>query len=172
MSTQLIQNYDLRFVTPACHPEAISFSVYVDLQDDIAEVLPFLNAELGGFDYNHSAKILLWVSNDKRRYAFRPHEIVVAPVECREEAQELVNNIIDQINDIWNRRNEIEPNFEGKRTPPKVLDIYKLLPKTNCKECGSPTCMAFAAALRNDPGILPLCPDLSQADYMELVSQE
>ena len=26
----------------------------------------------------------------------------------------------------------------------KGLDIFKLLPKTNCKKCGSPTCMAFA----------------------------
>ena len=25
----------------------------------------------------------------------------------------------------------------------KGLDIFKLSPKTNCKECGSPTCMAF-----------------------------
>ena len=25
----------------------------------------------------------------------------------------------------------------------KGLDIFKLSPKTNCKDCGSPTCMAF-----------------------------
>ena len=27
------------------------------------------------------------------------------------------------------------------------LAIYKLLPKTNCKECGFPTCLAFAMKL-------------------------
>ena len=27
------------------------------------------------------------------------------------------------------------------------LDIYKLLPKTNCKDCGFATCLAFAMAL-------------------------
>ena len=26
----------------------------------------------------------------------------------------------------------------------KGLDIFKLSPKKNCKECGSPTCMAFS----------------------------
>ena len=114
MSTQLIHNYDFRLVTPACHPDAIFFCVYVDLQDDISEVLPFINTELGSYNYDHSARVLLCNGKDKRKYAFRPHEIVVAPVECREEAQELVNDIIDTINDIWNRRNEIEPNFEGK----------------------------------------------------------
>ena len=27
------------------------------------------------------------------------------------------------------------------------MDLYKYLPKTNCKKCGQPTCMAFALAL-------------------------
>ena len=29
----------------------------------------------------------------------------------------------------------------------KALDIYKHLPKSNCAECGSPTCLAFAMLL-------------------------
>ena len=29
----------------------------------------------------------------------------------------------------------------------KALDIYKHLPKTNCKKCGYPTCLAFAMKL-------------------------
>ncbi len=29
----------------------------------------------------------------------------------------------------------------------KALDIYKLLPKKNCKECGDPTCLTFAMKL-------------------------
>ncbi|HSL91964.1 MAG TPA: (Fe-S)-binding protein [Candidatus Limnocylindrales bacterium] len=28
-----------------------------------------------------------------------------------------------------------------------ALDIYKLLPKTNCKDCGFPTCLAFSMQL-------------------------
>jgi len=27
------------------------------------------------------------------------------------------------------------------------IEIFKMLPKTNCKECGFPTCLAFAMAL-------------------------
>ncbi|HLB70264.1 MAG: 4Fe-4S binding protein [Candidatus Methanoperedens sp.] len=30
---------------------------------------------------------------------------------------------------------------------PTVMELYKLLPKTNCKKCGESTCMAFAVAL-------------------------
>lgn len=38
------------------------------------------------------------------------------------------------------------------------LQIQKLLPKTNCKECGSSTCMAFAMKLAAKKAILSECP--------------
>lgn len=38
------------------------------------------------------------------------------------------------------------------------LDIYKLLPKTNCKECGFATCLAFAMALAQKKVPLDKCP--------------
>jgi acetyl-CoA decarbonylase/synthase complex subunit gamma len=41
------------------------------------------------------------------------------------------------------------------------LDIYKLLPKTNCKKCGSPTCLAFAMKLAMKKASLDECPDIS-----------
>ena len=42
------------------------------------------------------------------------------------------------------------------------LDIYKLLPKTNCKKCGSPTCLAFAMKLAMKKASLEECPDISE----------
>ncbi len=41
------------------------------------------------------------------------------------------------------------------------LDIYKLLPKTNCKECGFPTCLAFALKLAAKGAELSACPHVS-----------
>ena len=43
------------------------------------------------------------------------------------------------------------------------LDIYKLLPKTNCKECGFPTCLAFAMKLAQKGTELNKCPYVSEA---------
>jgi acetyl-CoA decarbonylase/synthase complex subunit gamma len=43
-----------------------------------------------------------------------------------------------------------------------ALDIYKLLPKTNCKKCGSPTCLAFAMRLVAKKGSLEECPHISE----------
>ncbi|HIC93908.1 MAG TPA: acetyl-CoA decarbonylase/synthase complex subunit gamma [Anaerolineae bacterium] len=42
------------------------------------------------------------------------------------------------------------------------LQIYKLLPKTNCKECGFPTCLAFAMKLAAKQAELSACPYVSE----------
>jgi acetyl-CoA decarbonylase/synthase complex subunit gamma len=41
------------------------------------------------------------------------------------------------------------------------IAIFKMLPKTNCKECGVPTCMAFAMALAGGKTELSKCPHVS-----------
>jgi acetyl-CoA decarbonylase/synthase complex subunit gamma len=44
-----------------------------------------------------------------------------------------------------------------------AIEIYKLLPKTNCGECGVPTCLAFAMQLANMKVELADCPHVDQA---------
>lgn len=136
------------------------------LQTDITEILPYLNAALEDGVYDHGAKVLLWES-DGIRYAFRPLEIAVAPVVDREAAQEIAQRVTDMVNRVWSRRQEIEPDFEGQRPLPHLLDAYRLLPRTNCKECGYPTCMAYAADLREARAKLAQCAPLSLEQYTE-----
>uniref|UniRef100_A0A7V4G6A7 Acetyl-CoA decarbonylase/synthase complex subunit gamma n=1 Tax=Desulfobacca acetoxidans TaxID=60893 RepID=A0A7V4G6A7_9BACT len=42
------------------------------------------------------------------------------------------------------------------------IEIFKMLPKTNCKECGFPTCLAFAMALASGKAELDACPYVSE----------
>ena len=54
--------------------------------------------------------------------------------------------------------------------PKKALsptEVYKYLPRTNCKECGEENCMAFAAKLVNREVALDKCPPLSTEKYKE-----
>jgi len=44
----------------------------------------------------------------------------------------------------------------------KGLDIFKLSPKKNCKECGSPTCMAFCMKVAQGAVSLDKCPYFSE----------
>ena len=48
------------------------------------------------------------------------------------------------------------------------IQIFKLLPKTNCKECGDPTCLAFAMKLAAGKVELSLCPYVSEEAKAEL----
>ncbi len=48
------------------------------------------------------------------------------------------------------------------------LQIYKLLPQTNCKECGFPTCLAFAMKLAAKQADLAACPYVSAASKAQL----
>ena len=48
------------------------------------------------------------------------------------------------------------------------IQIYKLLPQTNCKDCGFPTCLAFAMKLAAKQAELELCPHVSEEAAAQL----
>jgi len=50
------------------------------------------------------------------------------------------------------------------------LQIYKLLPKTNCKDCGFPTCLAFAMKLAAKQADLAACPHVSEESKAALAA--
>jgi len=165
LTDPLIRGYRLELAEPLCIPGADMWNAKAILEDSIAAVLPYLNAELRGADYRQDSEILIW-KEQGRKHAFRPHEISVAPVGDREEAHRLIDNVIGTVNAIWWRRDEIEPSFR-QRSLPSPMDIYRLLPRTNCKQCGYSSCMAYAARLREGEADLSQCPDLSNDTYLE-----
>ncbi|HZD43122.1 MAG TPA: (Fe-S)-binding protein, partial [Methanomicrobiales archaeon] len=48
------------------------------------------------------------------------------------------------------------------------IDIYRLLPKTNCQECGEANCMAFATRLINGEYTLQDCPPILKEENARL----
>ncbi len=52
------------------------------------------------------------------------------------------------------------------------LEIFKLLPKTNCRECGLPTCLAFAMNLAAGKIELSACPYVSEEAKAKLAEEE
>ncbi len=53
-----------------------------------------------------------------------------------------------------------------------AVDIYKLLPKTNCGTCGTPTCFGFAAKVAAGLASIAACANLSDAVRTELAEDE
>ncbi|MCX8153016.1 MAG: acetyl-CoA decarbonylase/synthase complex subunit gamma [Candidatus Bathyarchaeota archaeon] len=51
------------------------------------------------------------------------------------------------------------------------IDVYKLLPKINCKECGEPNCMAFATKIVNREVQIEKCPPLLKKENEKAYNQ-
>jgi ArsR family metal-binding transcriptional regulator len=154
----LITDYEFSLTAPGCHPGSTSRILHLVPKEDITDVLPYLNAELEDAQYEHEAAVLIWKGKEKK-YAFRPKEITVSPLQEHRQADSFCREAISLVNEIWQRRKEIEPDY-SKVVLPNLMEIFKQLPRTNCGECGYPTCMAFAAAYREDPNLREKCPHL------------
>ncbi len=138
----LLKGYRKEVVRPECRPEAQSVHCIAHLDEDITEVIPYLNAVLGGFQYIKDPPTVSFKVHGKL-IAVHGGKICVNALRDEEEGDKIIEWLKQEINETWERRGEIEPRFEGAPKP-KVIEILKLLPRTNCRECGQPTCMVFA----------------------------
>lgn len=83
-------------------------------------------------------------------------KVYITKVKEVEEGLELLKVLTDAINAAWAHRAELVA-VTAARIAPRLLDIWTLLPQTNCQQCGEATCMAFAAALLQQKRLLPEC---------------
>ena len=159
----LIEKYDLEVFTPPCEPGAERYVAQARLTTDISEVLPYLNATLRGAIYFPAANALTWKKGG-HNVAFHAYEIAASNVEDRDGAEKELKGLVDLVNRTWERRAEITPDITTRQRP-TPLAIYKLLPLTNCKQCGELTCYTFALKLAVSQKKLADCPPLAEPQY-------
>jgi ArsR family metal-binding transcriptional regulator len=133
---------------------------------DISPAFPYVNAELGGWDYDQNNQVLLLKLSDGKWITLHPQKIAIRGARDMEEAKALLAWIQAQINDIYARREAITPRYVSQAGL-KVMNILRLLPMTNCKACGYSTCMAYAAALREGEIRIEDCPPLWEEKFRE-----
>ncbi len=131
----LLQSYKITRILP-CLADPEKIRVIAELSDEIHEIFPYLNATIKGCIYNHPANTLT-VKKDGKLLTLRFNHITLAKVEDKKEAEEILQQLKDLINETYQNRDQIEPNY-SKGADLKALDIFKLLPGTNCKRCGEP----------------------------------
>lgn len=163
-----IDDYELEVFTPPCKPGAERYSAIAHLSNDIAEVLPYLNATLSGASYLPSANALTWKRAD-HLVAFHADRVAVSNVVDREEAVSELERMIKLVNRTWDQRGEIAPDFEAQKRP-APMTVYQHLPRTNCRECGKATCMAFAFGLSQGKHALEECPALTSEQRAALAA--
>ena len=162
----LLKSYSKEIFRPECNPGFESVHCIAHLDQDISEVLPYLNAVLGGFDYLKDPPAVIFRSQGKL-ITVHGDKIAINALKDEAEADKILDWLKREINEAWDNRDDIEPSYEGAPKP-KVIEILKLLPKTNCKECGEPTCMVFAARMAEGVKGPEDCPLLSPVDKHRL----
>lgn len=119
------------------------------------EVLPYLATLPGVIAYNPQAHTLTF----RRQPGFLTlysDKVYITQVGNVDEGIELLTALAAAINATWEGRAELVAMTTGRRAP-RPLDIWSLLPQTNCKQCGEETCMAFACNLLLNQRALAEC---------------
>lgn len=154
----LVDGYSLRMVLVDCNYSAEMPNALAELSGDIAEALPYLNAVLKGARYSPQVPALAF-THEGHRIVLRPRQAAIARLEGEEEARRIMDWLVATINRVWEQRDSIQPNHQAAREP-GLLEVYRLLPGGNCRECGEATCLAFAAKLLKGEAPLAACAPL------------
>jgi ArsR family metal-binding transcriptional regulator len=160
----LLNSYKITRTLP-CLADPEKIRVIAEISDEIHEVFPFLNSILNGCIYNHPA-LTLTIKKDGKLFTLHAHHITLAKIEDEKEAEEILIWLKNLINETYEKRDQIEPNY-SMAAELKALDIFKLLPGTNCKRCGEPTCLAFAVKLVGRDTEIAECDPLFSEKYHE-----
>ncbi|MBI5523251.1 MAG: Fe-S cluster protein [Desulfarculus sp.] len=154
----LLTGFRKELFRPECNPSFTSLHCHAHLDQDVGEVLPYLNAALGGFEYSGDPPSLTLRVHGKL-ITVHPRLIAVNALKDEEEADRILAWLMREINQAWRDRDSLEPCFQGLPRP-QLLEILKLLPRSNCKKCGQPTCMVFAAQAAEGGKGAAGCPEL------------
>ncbi|HAK60985.1 MAG TPA: Fe-S cluster protein [Nitrospiraceae bacterium] len=155
----LLKGYRKEIFDPTCNPNFQSVHCIAHLNEDIGEALPYLNAALEGDTYINNPPSVTFKVHGKL-ITVHAGKIAINALRDEQEAQNILEWLKKEINEAWENREQITPKYDGI-TKPHILEIYKLLPKTNCRECGQPTCMVFASQAADGIKDSEDCPPLS-----------
>ncbi len=156
----LLSGYTLEIFRSRCHTGAQTLHCFAHPHNDVGAVLPYLNTVLGGFGYIKEPPSLTLKSSGKL-ITIHPRKIAVNALQDEEQAEKIVGWLQREINSAWENRKNIEPSVEGAKSP-ALMEVLKLLPRTNCRECGEPTCMVFAVRVIEGAKDHSNCPSLPQ----------
>lgn len=130
------------------------------------DVLPYLATLPGVIAWNPDTLTLTFRRTRGLMTLYRD-KVYITQVKDTGEGLELLDSLKEAINVVWEQRQGLVA-VTARRRAPRHLDIWELLPRTNCRQCGEATCLAFAVGLllqqRALAECLPLMADVALAD--------
>jgi len=138
-----------------CVADETKIRLIAHLDGDLGPVLPYLNAVIPQASYTPAAETLTYMDG-YRMIALYRHRITIAKADEIVDGWRGLEEIRQLAVQTWKDRHMIEPSFEIRKKPP-ALEIFKRLPRTNCRLCGDPSCLAFAVRVWTGEAPATLC---------------
>lgn len=154
-----LESIDLRFIQP-CTTHTSRIRIKADLSKDISELFPYINSYIKSCLYNNKSQNITFTYEGKIITIFK-ESLTITKLINETDAYEMMDYVKIIINKIYNDKEHIEPSYEMNKLP-SPIELYKLLPKLNCKKCGEATCMSFANKLLNGQSRLKKCLHLNE----------
>lgn len=136
-----------------------SYGACFKLDQDVRGLFPYINSVIPDARYSDQPASIQFLFKNIQSTLY-PREVVAASFSSKDQALVFFSQLVDFLNDLHTKRNDFLPNHRTYH-PLSVIDVLTLLPKTNCRVCGYPTCLAFASALRQGKSVPELCPGFS-----------
>lgn len=144
-------------------PEKIRFIAEID--EDISEVLPYLNSIIPGAIYNHKGKSLT-IMKEGRIITIYPRKIAGGKIIDEKDASQIIKWIEEKIEYCRENKDKIQPDYK-RRDKLHPIYVYRYLPGTNCRKCGENSCLAFAVKLVDEEKNILSCKEIFLPEYDE-----
>lgn len=158
----VLKGYRITHLLP-CLADPDKIRAIVELDDEIQEAFPYINALLKECLYNHPAMILT-LKKEGKMITLYPRKVTIAKAVDEDDVRETMEWIEVMLEEVEERKGELQPNY-GRGVELKALDIFKLLPGTNCKVCDELTCLSFAVKMLAGEKSVVRCAPLFNPDY-------
>ncbi len=159
----LVRGYDFSLKMAGTPPRSClgveaPLCAHFRLDTDISQLFPYINSVAESPAFFEKPLFIRFILGGIL-CGLHPDHGMASPFADRDQALDFLELLLVFLNDIHRRRDDIEPNHKRWKPVP-VLDNFRLLPMTNCRQCGHATCLAFAAALSKQHVAPECCPAL------------
>ena len=149
-----------------CMADETRIRLIAHLAGDLTAVLPYVNGTMPQACFNAGPCTLTFMDG-RRMITLYPQRIAIGKADDLVDGWRTLEMIRVLVNKTWARRGAIVPSYVLRSKPP-ALEIYKRLPRTNCRECGEQTCIAFAVSLWQGRALPSQCRPVFTKEHAEL----
>ena len=161
----LLDSYKITRVLP-CLADPEKIRVIAEISGEIHEAFPYLNATLKGCIYNHPA-LTLTIKKDGKLFTLHAHHITLAKIEDEKEAEEILGWLKDLINETYEKRHRMEPNF-SKGAELKALNILSFFQGRTARNAANQPALPLRSSWSGQEiGIIQCVPSLLRRTMRE-----